>query len=489
MNRRFFKNAGFLALIELVLKVRAFIVLPLLTHHFGAIDFGVWSQVGVLVAALSPLLIFGTDAAAMRYLPGCTLEEKKQKFSAWLLFLGILSTLLCLILFLLRAPLATAFWGSATEYESFVPLAAALLFITVLLNTARNWYRICNDAKSYGLATVCQSLLELSALVIMLLRNEGVYELVSYTIVADFVVIIWLLARITQGYGWGTPDFKVILPFLRFGLPLIPTGYAMWGLNWIDRIFLVQYSTLSEIGIYSLVYGLGYAIIQLFVNPIWSMYANTASELYSHKKYDDLQKLFDQSISLILLLTLPSIAGLVVLGDRLLMILAPPEFLPGAPLMAIVTVGYLFHMLGSYFDITLGLAHRQHLSTFSILIAFGVNLVLNILLIPHYSILGAAIATSIAFFVQFLASLWWAQKHLKLEVSLWYPAKVMAASLTMSAVVYWLSCAIASRGVGALLSLILFGALAYGIALVIFRVVEPGAVGPMFTTIKERLLT
>jgi len=488
MNHRFFKNAGFLAIIEMVLKVRAFIVLPLLTHHFGTIDFGVWSQVGVLVAALSPVLILGTDAAAMRYLPGCTLEEKKSKFLAWLLFLGILSSSLCLVLFWLRGTLATAFWGSTGEYESFVPLAAALLFITVLLNSVKNWYRICNDAKSYGLATVCQSLLELSALVIMLLRNEGVYELVSYTIAADFAAIIWLLARITQGYGWGTPDFKVILPFLRFGLPLIPAGYAMWGLNWIDRMFLVKYSTLSEIGIYSLVYGLGYAIIQLFVNPIWSMYANTASELYSHKKYDDLQKLFDQSIGLILLLTLPSIVGLVVLGERLLMILAPPEFLPGAPLMAIITVGYLFHMLGSYFDITLGLAHRQHLSTFSILIAFGVNFILNMLLIPHYSILGAAIATSMAFFVQFLASLWWAKKYLNLKANLWYPAKIMFASLAMGAVVYGLSYATESRGVAALLSLTLFGVLVYGAALVIFRVVAPTTIGPILTVIKARLL-
>ena len=65
----------------------------------------------------------------------------------------------------------------------------------------------------------------------------------------------------------------------------MPAAYAMWALNVSDRVFLIRYRTLQEIGVYSLAYSLGYLSINLFFNPIWMMYPPAAT-----KFWEELQK-------------------------------------------------------------------------------------------------------------------------------------------------------------------------------------------------------
>ena len=68
MSRLFFRNAAFLTMVEIILKLKGFIFIPLLTRYFGTINYGVWSQVGIVVSTVTPLLILGTDSAIFKYL-------------------------------------------------------------------------------------------------------------------------------------------------------------------------------------------------------------------------------------------------------------------------------------------------------------------------------------------------------------------------------------------------------------------------------------
>ena len=38
---------------------------------------------------------------------------------------------------------------------------------------------------------------------------------------------------------------------LRYGIPLVPASLCLWGLSVMDRFFLVHYSTLTDVGLYS----------------------------------------------------------------------------------------------------------------------------------------------------------------------------------------------------------------------------------------------
>lgn len=472
MSRQFFKNAAFLSLVEIILKLKGFIFIPLLTRHFGTINYGVWSQVAVLVTTLGPIIVLGTDAAIIRYLPGKPINEQKRQYIAWAIFLLFISITLCSLLLLFKRPLSYLFFGSSGEYLLFIPLAAATLLVSLSINTLRNWYRVQNNAKVYGYIALTQATLNTVALICNLIMHKGVYELVMYSLIADFLVVALLLVYFTYNFGWARPDFTIIKTLVKYGFPIIPAGYAMLGLNSMDRLFLVKYSTMAEIGIYSLCYSLGFMIIQVFVSPIWNMYPNMASQLFNNNKMDDMQRLFEKSVGIILLIAVPATVGMFVLGKQLLAILATPEFITGSHVMAIITVGYLFHVLSSYYDVALGLVQKQHLSTISISIAFLMNLLLNFLLIPKYGILGAAIATSVAFLFQFILSFSLASYYTQIKSSFSFPIKILSTSMVMGIGIYILSNAIPGKGLIKLFSLVALGSIFYAALLLLFRVIK-----------------
>ena len=486
MIRRFFKNAGILIILELILKLKGLIIIPLLTRHFGTLDYGAWSQVLVLVNTVSPLIILGTDSGFIRHTSGKSLEEQKSSLSAWILFLLGTAVVVCVLLIGLRGGIARAFFND-TSYTLFIPLACASMCFTMLLNCTKNWFKIHNNAKMYSKIFIYQALLNLAAVIVTLVGEKGVYELVVYTIVADSIVVLWFFVVIWHNYGWGSPDFSVLKPFLKFGLPLVPSGYAMWGLNSMDRIFLVHYGTLSDIGVYSLSYTLGYLIIQIFVNPVWTMYPNNAAELYNQGKTDELQMLFSYSMKIILVLCLPALVGLFVLGEPIISFFATEEFLAGAPLMAIITLGYLFLMLGSYYDTSVGLVFKQYYSTLSLGLACGVNLVLNLLLIPRYLILGAAVATCLSFLFHLAFIYWMARRHLWLKLGVLFPLKITGISLVLGVFLYMVKERMNDFGIVSLALLIFAGMVVYGILLFVFRVVTLDFIGQVKDMMMPRL--
>lgn len=461
MIGQFFRNAGVLISTEIALRIQAIIFMPLLTRYFGALNYGVWSQVGLIGGIFLPLIVMGTDSAILRFLPGRPVSDQKRLFSAWLIFLVATGIAACLLIVFFRREACLFLFGEAGEYEKFMPLVAANVFIGLLLSVFRNWFRLNNDAKTFSVTSIGQSLLGMIPAIAVLYFRERVYDLVLYGLACDFLVTLALALRTTLVYGWARPDFSIIPSLLKFGIPILPAGYAMWGLNYMDRVFLVKYGTLAEIGVYSVAYSLGYAVIQVFVNPIWLMYPNSAAQLYNQHDLAGLQQLFENTIKAILVLVTPMIIGLFVLGKPLVRLLATEEFSAAGPLISIITSGYLFLMLAAYYEVALGLAHKQYLSTVSMTIAVLVNLGLNILLIPKYTILGAAVATAIAFLVQLGFSFVVSQRYITLKTHFGFPLKVIAASVLTGTAAYACASFLPEKGLLTLLLPSLIGGITY----------------------------
>lgn len=439
LRPNFFKNAGLIAAAEIVLKLKGLIFIPLLSRHFGALNYGVWAQVNVLTAAIYPIIVLGTDSAVSRHLPGRPLHEQKRLFSAWFVFMLAVSATVCSLIYMLSHQVSIIFFGAGGQYEHFIPLVAATIFITLLLNIVRSWFLVQNNAMFYSLVSVSQAILGVGALFLVMVRGESVYELVVYSLFADLITILWLLLAVTILYGWNSPDFSILPTLLKYGLPLVPAGYAMWGLNVMDRLFLVKYATLSDIGVYSLVYSLGYTIIPLFARPFRAMYPNAVSGLYNRGDLKGLQKLYEHSAGMAFLLTIPVSVLMFILGKNLIAVVATHEFMRGVPLIALISYGYIFSIMASFFEVELGLAHRQYWFTISITTGCAVNLVLNILLIPRYSIMGAAIATFAGFLTQLVVSFIASRKYKILSSSPAFIIKIISSASIMGIIVYFLN--------------------------------------------------
>jgi O-antigen/teichoic acid export membrane protein len=468
MLQRFFRDAGILGITEIILRLKGLVLIPILTKAFGAVNYGIWAQVIVIVSILTPLIVIGTDSAAMRFLPGQNKEDLRRGFSSLLFYYVIAATLVSIALILLAEPLSTTFFEDKANAR-FVWLSGGVIFTGLITNLCRNFYRLIRNSKFYALINISQSLYTSAIALGVAIVTGTIYEVILLEIIADFILAIILLAHIIFHYGLTWPNGTLLIKFMRFGLPIVLAGYAMWVLNLADRLFITYYGTLEDLGVYNLVYSLGYMLINLIFNPIWLMYPPAAAELYNQGRLNDLSRLYRYSTRMVLSLMIPAVTGISILSIPLVRFIASNEFISGAPLIPLITIGYVLLMLANYYDISLALVGQQIWSTINMIIAAGLNILLNFLFIPIWGIAGAALATAISFGALFLLAWRRGSKQIPLEFDWPFLGKVCLASLGM-AITLWF---IPSEPAWMVLVNSTIGLLVFAGLLILMRAIQP----------------
>jgi len=400
MTKLFFKNVVFLFAVELVVRLKAVVLIPLLTHHLGAAEYGLWSQVAVLVAMLSPLVTLGTDSAITRYLPGTVDREARARYSGWMMFVMFTTFGCALLLHVTREQVAAAFFGNTSGLATFVSLAAVSLVGMIANNALRLWYRISNRSRAFGTVAAVQSIIGLTAVVAAVFNGADPFQIISWPIYGDLLLALLLALRLRSEHVWAMPSWEGFRQMVAFGLVVLPAGFAVWGLNYIDRIFLVQYTSLAEVGVYALTFSLASIMIQFAVGPIWSMYFTSAAELHNKGRSVELQRLFDRSIDAICLVTAPLIAITAFYGTDILSMLSTSSYLSGAPIMPVIAFGYVLMIFSSYFETSLALHDKARIGTVAAVAAVAVKVLLNMVLIAPWGIYGAAASSIAAFAIQ-----------------------------------------------------------------------------------------
>jgi O-antigen/teichoic acid export membrane protein len=184
----------------------------------------------------------------------------------------------------------------------------------------------------------------------------------------------------------------------KFVIPLLGVGVLNWIVNVGDRYILEYFHGASAVGIYSAAYGLMSTpflvlggMVARYVYPFW----------YKYSAEKDVKS--EENIKKYMLLTTVIISFLGVIlvmlfKDWLALILLSRNYRGGAiKLMPWIAGGYALLIVAWAFDISAYAKKKTKVITISYCVAAGVNILLNILLIPRIGALGAAISTFITF--------------------------------------------------------------------------------------------
>jgi O-antigen/teichoic acid export membrane protein len=194
------------------------------------------------------------------------------------------------------------------------------------------------------------------------------------------------------------------------------------------------------VGIYSAAYNIG-MMIGFFGAPLQIILFPTISKLYEEGEDQEMKIYLAYSLKYFLLFAIPSLFGLTILSRQILLIMTRPEFVAqGSLVLPIVAVGALFSGLyGAIFAWILVVAKRTRLIFILVSFSAVINLFLNILFIPVYGILAAAITTLIAYFILFSMTVYFSRECIKFEVPYDFIGKSVLASFIMASVLYWVN--------------------------------------------------
>lgn len=179
-----------------------------------------------------------------------------------------------------------------------------------------------------------------------------------------------------------------------FGIPLIAWYLASQVLNLSDRFFLQGWRGSEEVGFYSVAYALVMGATVVLVQPLLLA---TYPALVRAWEGGGVVAARDRLARIVDLLTVAIpllLVGLPLFSDDLLRILAPAAYRPPPAVVAWLALGIALWYLGLFLQKVLELQLRAHRLVLSLGMAAGLNVVLNLILIPRSGMVGAAIATA-----------------------------------------------------------------------------------------------
>lgn len=160
----------------------------------------------------------------------------------------------------------------------------------------------------------------------------------------------------------------------------------------VDTLILGMMATPAAVGVYTAA-SRGAELMAFYVIAVNSVLAPTTARLYANGALNQLQQVVTRSTRTVFLASLVTAIVFILFGPWYLSIFGP-EFVAGQTALTVMVLGRLFNAAaGSVGPLLIMTGHERDVAV-GVGIAAGVNVILNILLIPQLGILGAAIATS-----------------------------------------------------------------------------------------------
>jgi O-antigen/teichoic acid export membrane protein len=392
------KHTAVYGLGGLVSRILAVLLLPLYTSYLGPRGFGKIETVVALTTVLVIVLRLGISSAFFRFYFDTKDEAQRTlvvRTSFW--FTMTMATAGLVVGFVLATPIAHGL--NLGDDPWLVRAAFVGLWAQMNYEQLTSLFRVEERSVSFVIASVANVLITVGMTVLLVVGlDKGPTGAVVGNFVGTLVVYLVLLAY--RRYQLGLEFSRSLLREMnRFGLPLVPSALALWAINFIDRIFIAQYKGQAEVGVYSVAVRISSAIVFLMIafRLAWPAFA------YSIEDDREARRTYSYVLTYLVFLCSWVSLALGVLAPWLVEVLAPKHsFHRAADAVALLAFASTAYAAYTVVAIGIGRARQTQFNWVVSGIAAAVNVALNVILIPPYGMIGAAISTAAAYLALFL---------------------------------------------------------------------------------------
>jgi O-antigen/teichoic acid export membrane protein len=210
------------------------------------------------------------------------------------------------------------------------------------------------------------------------------------------------------GFHWSQP---VAAKMFKFGAPLILANLAFFVLHFGDRFFLSRFSTMTDVGNYSLAYKFGFLVTFLVGEPFGRSWS---ARYVALMRQDGWQQSF-RSASVYLTFALSAVGlSIALFSNEVMHELVTPAYFPSFQAIPFIVLAYAMREFGDFFRNLLYINLRSKLvSAVSMGVAL-LNCLLNVWLVPHFGMIGAAWSTLATWAIYALALYVYAERDLRI---------------------------------------------------------------------------
>ncbi|MBT4445665.1 oligosaccharide flippase family protein [archaeon] len=181
---------------------------------------------------------------------------------------------------------------------------------------------------------------------------------------------------------------------MLYSLPLFLSAAFVEVMGWADTFFLGIYLDTTSVGIYNVALALA-ASLNIFLKAFASMSFPVISELKAKQKTTEMIQLFGTVTRWGFILSFPFFLLVILFPGEIIGNVFGWDYSPGAIALIVLVSAYFANVISGPASEALKAFGEVTTIFWSSIVAAGLNIVLNILLIPRFGLTGAALATAI----------------------------------------------------------------------------------------------
>lgn len=392
IRQTIFKNTFWLAFAEGISKIFTLILVIYMVRILGATEFGKFTFALSFVSMFAVLSNFGLSDITTREL---SRDKKSEKEYSSILSLKILLSIGALILMLI----GSFFISPDIVIRKIIWILAFFVLISNFFVVIYAFFRARQKMEYEALAKISQALIMVGVIFFVLFKFPSVENLSYGYLFVNLVFLILILLffhfRIYRlSLSWNKATWK---KFLKSSWPLGSAAiFSAIFIN-IDSVMMGYLGQITQTGWYNVARRtVSFTIVPAAL--IFTSFFPVLSKLFKESK-EMLQKVWNFYMELMIILAIPLVIGGIALASKIINFFYNQSFSPSIFAFQILIIMAGITFLYEPFYSILIVSNQQKKIFWITLTGAIINISLNLILIPLYSLYGAAVATIITYII------------------------------------------------------------------------------------------
>jgi len=403
-TKQVLKNALIYGIGNGLTKVLGLILLPFYTSVLAPSDYGVLASLTTFITLMITTVNVGLDGASMYYYYQIKEDKEKGTMLFTKFILRLFSTIPALVISFFSRDLSVLLFKT-DQYTSLVFISCLLIPAQMLVGEQQQIYRILQTPWKFNLLVAVRTATNIGlGIALVLAMGFGVWGAQMASLVSAFTVFLFSFSFITRKNYTYQFSWHWAKKMTAYGTPLIIGGIAAWTCRWSDRIFLIHFSNLDEIGYYAIGETFSEPLtlinqaLQISFMPVFWLLYNKDNDVHKENSKNSTAKIWS------FFLSISVIAGVFISVFSVTFIkeLTNAAFIKGALAVPFLAFALIAMQSQQLTRIGIFMEKKTKYSSGIAIITALINIGLNFYFIPKYGFVGAAFTTFISYFLGFL---------------------------------------------------------------------------------------
>ncbi|MBU8586941.1 oligosaccharide flippase family protein [Priestia megaterium] len=404
--KKLVNNSIIFAIGNLGTKLIVFFLIPIYTTYLTKSEFGTADLLTSTLSFLLPIFTLSIFDSVLRF----TMDKGYNSQEV------LMNSLIVMIMGFFISFLAYPILISVLPFKSFILLFYILMFIQAINVILTQYIRAIGMVKLFAANGIVNAIallfFNLIFLIIFHLGIKGyLYAFILSNIISSLVVIIG--GKMKKDFVVKKVNVQLAKEMMKYSIPLIPNALMWWIMGLSDRYIINYFLGLSATGMYAVANKIP-SILNV-VNSIffqaWQMSA--IEEVNSKEKSQFFSKVFNNFAIVMLIST----SVILILLKIIIKLLAADSYFNSWNYVPFLLLGIVFSSFSGFLG-TNYIANKKTSGVFKTsAIGAGINIILNLLLIPLIGINGASIGTMISFLIIWLLRIKDTKKFVEIKMN------------------------------------------------------------------------